>query len=193
MNTIAHLVAGNFLTKFLIKLEDDPEIYKNEKSWIHFGLFCSQLPDIDEIIGVILNVQKRHEAIYEGSDHHGALLHLPLLYFSIFFFFKNSLKIFNKNKVKSFLDDNRLFFAYKIFTANIVAHLIMDSLGFGQGLRWLYPFRKKQLGIYLTNKIGPQDWKEFYTSPRVGFEILVYLLSGLEFFWEKYKLKKRLS
>ena len=186
MDNFAHLTAGYSLTKFLIRRENSKAIKEQEKKWLAWGIFCSQIPDLDEILSFAVCSKKRKEFLHDGSEHHGSLMHLPIFYFSFFFGFYSILKLFQNNHTSSFLDKKETSFAFKIFVANITLHLLMDSLGMGQGLRWLYPFKKDQVGVGLTNKIGPEDWKEFYFSPRIIFELMVLLLAGFEVFWERH-------
>lgn len=178
MDTVAHFTAGYFLTRTLIRLEDDPDIVKNQKMWLSFGVFCAQLPDIDELLGCLINKEKRQKQFSIGSSHHEEITHLPALYLGVF---GVGLVLINSLRNKT------LKFAYKVFVANITAHLVMDSFGMGKGLRWLYPFKDKLMGVGLTNKYGPEDWKEFYFSKKVIYELIVYFLAAFEVFSSRKK------
>ncbi len=176
MDTPTHLTAGYLITNILIDLENDDRIKNNRKKWLAWGLICSQVPDLDLIFKDVISSSQRQEHITNGSPHHGELSHYPALYLGLI-----SVGWLILPHEKDVL------FALKVFTMNAMAHLVMDSVGMGQGLKWLYPFKQDQMGLDLTHKIGPEDYRAFYLSHRVGYEFLIYFLTLSTIFFKKYR------
>jgi hypothetical protein len=85
---------------------------------IYFALFFSMLPDLDFIIYKIFKIHK------DKGYKHRDLFHAPLLYLPIGFII-----IFFINETLAF-----------IFLAISFLHFLHDSIAYGRGVKWLYPF-----------------------------------------------------
>ena len=109
-------------------------------SIIYFALVFSILPDLDFVIYKIFG-------IHQGKNYkHKDLFHYPLLYLPIGF----SLLILT-SKILAI-----------IFLIVSILHFMHDSITYGRGVKWLFPFSKNSFAfIYLYSrvvKIGLWQW-----------------------------------
>ncbi len=109
-------------------------------SIIYFALFFSILPDLDFVIYKIFGIHQ--DKAYKHRD----LFHYPLLYLPIGFFL-----LFLISKTLAF-----------IFLVISVLHFLHDSIAYGRGIKWLFPFSKNSFAfIYLYSrvvKLGLWQW-----------------------------------
>lgn len=111
---IAHLPAGFLLTHWL-------QNKLKTKKFLWVGLLASILPDIDMFYFYLVDNRQ--------TLHHHYWTHLPLFWIALGIFFILVAKIFNKRE---------LFIITIIAFANIILHLVLDSIV--SGINWLYPF-----------------------------------------------------
>lgn len=109
-------------------------------SIIYFALLFSILPDLDFIIYKVAGIHQ--DKLYKHRD----LFHYPLLYLPIGGIL---LLLINKNLAIIFLIISSL-------------HFIHDSIAYGRGVKWMFPFSKNSFAfIYLYSrevKSGLWQW-----------------------------------
>ena len=99
-----------------------------------FNIFCNYLPDIDIPIELLMRGR------LGGKKHgfHRELTHYPLLYIII------SLLLL-------------LIFDYRwilILLAGVYTHFLLDSMGAGWGIKWLWPFSDDRIKLLANQKTG---------------------------------------
>lgn len=121
-------------------------------------LWASVLPDVDFIIGMWHEF--RHPE--DRKSHHGYITHAPLVYVPF-------LLILGWYQAKL-----ALFIGYGLLT-----HFIMDSLVAGDGIRWLYPFKKKfYLWHNATKDLYGFEWlKKYKELPVYTFDNIAFVLT----------------
>lgn len=135
-----------FLTAIAAKIYFDISIIPT----VYFALLFSILPDLDFVIYKIFG-------IYQDKGYkHRDLFHYPLLYlpigFAILFVFSKILAI--------------------IFLIISTLHFLHDSIAYGRGVKWLFPFSKNSFAfIYLYSrvvKIGLWQWVFVFNDKNLG-------------------------
>ncbi|MBU0722400.1 metal-dependent hydrolase [Patescibacteria group bacterium] len=115
-------------------------------STIYFGILFSILPDIDFVIYKIFGIHQ------DKGYKHRDLFHCPLLYlpigFVILFIFSKTLAI--------------------IFLVISTLHFLHDSIAYGRGIKWLFPFSKNSFAfVYLYSrvvKVGLWQWAFIFNN-----------------------------
>jgi hypothetical protein len=106
---------------------------------VAFGL----LPDFDMSVEIFQQGALRGK----GDKFHRKITHFPILYIPIIPF---------------------IFYRYNnfwgiLFTVNLISHFIHDTVGTGFGLKWLWPFSKKNFKIF-SNPIDGRLGTKFIVS-----------------------------
>jgi len=139
---IQHIVIG-LLSAFLIAF-----FSKTDHSWqLYVGcIICSTWPDFDSLLHLIVLRFKKgawrgawQQATGKWAHEHRNILHIPLLVP----FVSVAIAILSP-------------FWSLMFLVISMTHFIMDSFGIGWGIRWLYPFSKKNYKFFY-NKTGVFD------------------------------------
>ena len=125
---IGHLPAGYFTTKFLLKRLKAPL----SKWWFLVGLIAAILPDFDIAYWVIFG--------RPGDSHRNYFSNYPFIYLTTLILC-----------VLIYLVIRKKWFKYGIIVvfANIFVHFFLDT--FFVGIKWLWPFYGKLLGVYNVN------------------------------------------
>lgn len=95
----------------------------------------SLLPDIDLLIWL----KKHHWRIDKWTHEHRNTIHYPMLYlpagYLLIWFFTNH------------------FYALLFFFSSLI-HFLHDSIGLGWGIKWLYPFSKRNYKFFTRKHLG---------------------------------------
>ncbi len=121
------------------------------------------LPDFDYIVYFL-----RKEGFNHEISHHTWITHTPIPFWSF-------------AVVILFLDYPLFSFLFFIGTT---IHLLLDCIGGGDGIMWLYPFSRHQFGILILNKIGGEWLQEYWSYWYFRWiEILSVIFSTFLILW----------
>lgn len=141
MLTIGHIAFGYLTSLFLAKLFHISSYSPYYNILILIGIIASIIPDIDFFR---LFYKHRSLKLQKNDTHRKYLTHIPLFWLTL------SILIY----IISILSSNELIRYSSFFIlAGSVSHLIGDSLEYG--IRWLWPFSKKQ---YIIHKIPKENF-----------------------------------
>jgi hypothetical protein len=156
MRIQGHLAAGYLASQGLIAVL--PVTSEDRLAMLLVGTLAGGLPDADSVYYFIHN---KTFSLGDDFTHHTWFTHTfpPYLLLSFFLFIAGRLFQYPP------LQQSAFFLA--IPTA---VHLLLDSVGSGDGIMLLWPFTRRMFGIGLLNAHG-KNWQRLYeASPYVWFE-----------------------
>lgn len=117
---------------------------------LFWGILFSLLPDLDFIIYKILKIEA------DKGYKHRDLFHYPLIYLSI-----GTLLAYLFSKPLAWL-----------FLAVSFLHFAHDSIAYGRGIKWLFPFKKEGYAFfYLFSRVNKRGlWKAIFVFDEKAIE-----------------------
>lgn len=178
MSNIFHTTVGLWLV-FLIS-----HMFDITPEWHHFvlGALFGNLLDLD---GLLEWLEHGRVAAHKDKPHdHRGTLHKPLLVLLIGFFVTLPFGLYWST----------------LMTTNLFLHLVVDSLGVGWGIKWLWPISKRNFKFFANKdnsmskrllvswkpdelrsaiiQYGDKDWlRKYVTSPIFLLEGVVFVLT----------------
>jgi hypothetical protein len=154
MTTITHLCTGYLFAQILQSQGIIPDGMYHSITVV--SMIAANAPDFDVI------------AIRKIMHHRTSVMHVPL-YWAIGFIAAG---------IFAALTHNRSAALYIIVSGiNVIMHFLMDSVAIGHGIRWLFPFSKKQFGIIFgtPSETVREFIRNFFKYPIVIGEIALWI------------------
>jgi membrane-bound metal-dependent hydrolase YbcI (DUF457 family) len=138
MTTPTHIMTGYLIGQWFITRGLIPTNLATTA--IAVGMVAANAPDMDVFV------------YRKALGHRGSPFHVPWNWFK-------PLAIFS---LIGLLWNNRIVMAFSVLVQlNVFMHFVMDSITTGQGIRWLEPFSKKDIGLVFARGHIDTSVKEF--------------------------------
>ncbi len=156
---IGHLPAGYFVTKSILKKLKIP-INNTMGKWLFLaGLVASIAPDFDIVYWMLFDE-------YGTGSHRNYYTNYPILYLALLVILVIIYFIVKKPWLK---------YGIIVVFANFFTHLILDTTFVG--IKWLWPFYDKMIGIYNVNFTGGLMIENYFHHWIWYLEIALWLLA----------------
>jgi hypothetical protein len=156
MRIQGHLAAGYLVSQGLVTAL--PIASEDRIAMLLVGTLAGGLPDADAIYYF---ARKKTLSLGDDFTHHTWITHTfpPYLILSFFLFFAGRLLYATS------LQHSAFFLAIPVAT-----HLLLDSVGSGDGIMLLWPFTRTMFGIGLLNAHGRNWQRRYEASPFIWIE-----------------------
>lgn len=170
-----HLAGGYVATRALLRASRVGR--REQRRLLLVGTLAAAAPDIDVLLHA---AYKRSLHVDDDFDHHKWISHAPLLYVAI------GAAAYAIARQQGRAEWMR---TIATATAGVLLHLAQDSIGSGTGIRWLWPFSARMMGVCTLHVTGSKWARVYRRHPIAWVErgivlVAVGLLAGNG--WESF-------
>ncbi|MDP2586989.1 MAG: metal-dependent hydrolase [Candidatus Komeilibacteria bacterium] len=151
---IGHLPAGYFLSRALIKKFKIPLT----PLWLGLGLVASVAPDFDHAFNLFFQTNI--------NDHRSLLTHIPITYFILALLGWVLYKLKPRRWLK---------WGLILVLPNALLHTVLDTVFIG--IKWLWPFSDRYVGIYNVGYSGGFSVTDYFQHWYWYLEIALWLVA----------------
>lgn len=163
---IAHAPAGYCLTTLLLSkcirtISDDAY-----RRYLWIGVMASVIPDLDLIYFYLID--------HRQHPHHSYFTHIPIYWLA------GTVALWSYGDL---LSNRRLMRSAVIIGANVMLHLVLDSVA--SRISWLYPIHEGGLGLFhLSSRYSWWVWN-YVLHWTFGLEIMIVVAAGYLLYYKR--------